>query len=311
MLLGKTLMMKKIAFVIPYIGKLPKYFPFWLKTCANNPTVDFLLFTDDVSNYDYPVNVKVTICSFDELKERFQKLFDFPISLERPYKFCDFKPVYGEAFAEELKGYDFWGHCDIDLFWGDIRKFLTEEILSNYEYIYTHGHCCLYKNASDVNAWYRTLPDNGYQKWKEVFQNPKSCAFDEHAAHAGGGVYYVFTSNGKNPYNKVDFADLKVESIGFRLVGREDLANKKGLYFKISEKKCFLCDKSGILEEVLYVHFQKRKLFIKGVPSELFFLLAPCIVANKKTRLFCYRLFFTIREIKTRIRKFLRKIKSR
>ena len=168
--------MKKIAFVIPYIGKLPTYFPFWLKTCANNPTVDFLLFTDDVTKYDYPSNVKVKICSFDELKERFQKLFDFQIALNSPYKFCDFKPVYGEAFAEELDGYDFWGHCDIDLFWGDIRNFLTEEVLNKYEYVYTHGHCCLYRNRPDVNCWYRTLPDNGYQKWREVFQNPKSRA---------------------------------------------------------------------------------------------------------------------------------------
>lgn len=304
--------MQKIAFVIPYIGKLPEYFPFWLKTCANNPTVDFLLFIDDTAKYDYPFNVKVTICSFDELKARFQKLFDFPIALERPYKFCDFKPVYGEAFAEELKGYDFWGHCDVDLFWGDIRNFLTEEILSKYEYIYTHGHCCLYRNRSDVNAWYRTLPDNGYQKWQEVFQNQKSCAFDEWAGHVGGGVAHIFTSNGKIPYNKVDFADLVVESIGFRLGGRKDLSDKKSLYFKISEKKCFLCDKNGILEELIYVHFQKRNLLIKGIPSDKFFLLAPCIVANEKTKVpfFC-RLNFAVKEFKSKIRKFLRNIKTR
>ena len=215
--------MKKIAFIIPYIGKLPTYFPFWLKTCANNPTFDFLLFTDDITKYDYPSNVKVKICTFGELKERFQKLFDFAIALNKPYKFCDFKPVYGEAFAEELHGYDFWGHCDIDLFWGNIRNFLTEEILNKYEYIYTHGHCCLYKNRQDVNIWYRTLPDNGYQKWREVFQNPKICAFDEWAGHTGGGVAHIFTSNGKNPYNKVDFADLEVERSDFCLVGQNRL----------------------------------------------------------------------------------------
>ena len=304
--------MQKVAFVIPYIGKLPVYFPFWLKTCANNPTVDFLLFTDDISGYNYPSNVKVTICSFGELKVRFQNLFDFPIALERPYKFCDFKPVYGEAFAEELKGYDFWGHCDIDLFWGDIRNFLTEEILSKYDYIYTHGHCCLYRNLPDVNAWYRTLPNNGYQKWQEVFQNPKSCAFDEWAGHAGGGVAHIFTSNGKIPYNKVDFADLMVESRDFRLGGRKDLADKKSLYFKISKKKCFLCDKNGVLEELIYVHFQKRNLVIKGHPSEQFFLFPPCVVGNEKINapFFC-RLNFAIKEIKLKMRKFLRNIKMR
>ena len=304
--------MQKIAFVISYIGKLPGYFPFWLKTCANNPTVDFLLFTDDISEYNYPSNVKVTFCSFDELKARFQKLFDFPIALERPYKFCDFKPVYGEAFAEELKGYDFWGHCDIDLFWGDIRNFLTEEILSKYEYIYTRGHCSLYRNRPDVNSWYRILPDNGYQKWREVFRNPKSCCFDEWAGHDGGGVAHIFTSNGKIPYDKVDFADLVVESSDFRLGGRKDLSDKKNLYFKISEKKCFLCDKNGILEELIYVHFQKRNLLIKGIPSDKFFLLPPCVVGNEKSNapFFC-RLSFAIKEFRSKIRKFLRDIKMR
>ena len=38
---------KKIAFVVPYYGKFPDYFPLWLKTCGTNPTIDFLLFTDE------------------------------------------------------------------------------------------------------------------------------------------------------------------------------------------------------------------------------------------------------------------------
>ena len=303
--------MRKIAFVIPYIGKLPVYFPFWLKTCANNPTVDFLLFTDDVTNYDYPFNVKVNICTFRDLKERFQKLFDFPIALNNPYKFCDFKPVYGEAFAEELQGYDFWGHCDIDLFWGDIRNFLTEEVLNKYEYVYTHGHCCLYRNRPDVNSWYRTLPDNGYQKWHEVFQNPTSRAFDEWGGHAGGGVAHIFTSNGKAPYNKIDFADLLVGGSSFRLSGRKDLADEKNLYFQISEKKCFLCDKSVVLQELIYVHFQQRNPLIKGKPSEKFFLLPPNVVTNEKRNAFLSeRLSFTVKRLKLRTVGFFRKIIS-
>lgn len=304
--------MKKIAFVIPYIGKLPAYFSFWLQTCANNSTVDFLIFTNDISKYNYPTNVKVAICSFDELKERFQKLFDFPIALNSPYKFCDFKPVYGEAFAEELKGYDFWGHCDIDLFWGNIRNFLTEEILSKYEYIYTHGHCCLYINRPDVNAWYRTLPNNGYQKWQEVFRNPQIRAFDEWGGHIGGGVAHIFTSNGKTPYNKVDFADLEVEVANFRLVGRKNPAKKKNLYFEISENSLFLCDKNNVLEELIYVHFQKRYPVIKAHPCNKFFLLSPNIVTNEKRKaFFSERLNFTVKMFKSKTLRFFRKLKHR
>jgi hypothetical protein len=36
--------------------------------------------------------------------------------------------AYGEIFANELHEYDFWGFSDIDLIWGNIRNFYTEEL---------------------------------------------------------------------------------------------------------------------------------------------------------------------------------------
>lgn len=142
--------MYSIAYVVPFFGKFPKGFQFWLMSCGCNPSIDWLIFTDDHAEYDYPPNVKVTYWSFDKMRERVQQIYDFPISLDRPYKLCDFKPAYGEIFAAELQGYDFWGDCDIDLVWGDIRKFYTDEILSKYEKIGFNGHSMLFKNTPEV-----------------------------------------------------------------------------------------------------------------------------------------------------------------
>lgn len=125
--------MYSIAYVVPYFGKFPKGFQFWLLSCKCNPSIDWLIFTDDKTPYDYPENVKVTYWTFDQMKKKAQAIYDFPIFLERPYKLCDFKPAYGEIFADELKDYDFWGHCDIDLVWGNIRKFYTDAVLGQYE----------------------------------------------------------------------------------------------------------------------------------------------------------------------------------
>ena len=53
--------MFSIVFICPYFGKLPKgQFPLWLKSCENNPTIDWIIFTDDRTRYNYPKNVKVT-----------------------------------------------------------------------------------------------------------------------------------------------------------------------------------------------------------------------------------------------------------
>ena len=38
--------MKSIAFIVPYFGKLPSMFNYWLKSVEYNPSIDFLIFTD-------------------------------------------------------------------------------------------------------------------------------------------------------------------------------------------------------------------------------------------------------------------------
>lgn len=128
--------MKSIAFVIPWGGNLPVYFQLWLESCRRNPSVDFLVFTDDCTEYNYPDNVKVHYMSFEQMKELFQKHYDFPLSISAPYKFCDFRPAFGEIFSDYLVGYDYWGHCDVDLIWGDIRKFVTDDVLTKYKRIF-------------------------------------------------------------------------------------------------------------------------------------------------------------------------------
>lgn len=107
-----------IAYIIPYFGKLRKDVKVWLESCRWNPDIDFLIFTDDESQYDYPSNVHVTITSFNNMKARIQKFFDFPITLNRAYKLVDYKVAYGEIFEEELRKYDYWGYCDMDMMWG-------------------------------------------------------------------------------------------------------------------------------------------------------------------------------------------------
>ena len=42
------------------------------------------------------------LCEFDDLAKRIRDFFDFEVSLEQPYKLCDFRPAFGDIFAEEL-----------------------------------------------------------------------------------------------------------------------------------------------------------------------------------------------------------------
>ena len=51
--------MKSICYIIPYFGHLPDNFNLWLISCKVNSTVNWLIYTDDKTSYDYPENVKV------------------------------------------------------------------------------------------------------------------------------------------------------------------------------------------------------------------------------------------------------------
>jgi len=275
-------MHNKIGFVIPWIGKFPNYFQLWLKTCAKNPNVDFLIFTDDHSWFDYPPNVKVNYIDLRQLKDQFQSHYDFPISLESAYKLCDYRPAYGELFSRYLTEYTFWGHCDIDLIWGDIETFITDDLLSAYDRVYTHGHCCLYRNEHELNARYRTLSTKKYQYWKNVFSSPKSCCFDEWGGHVGGGISFIFQENNIQSYDNYDFADIGFRTGYFKVREREDTANRHDLYFHWKDGTLFVCSLQESYEhEILYAHFQKRKLQIEPNIEGDFYVVAPGVVTTQ------------------------------
>lgn len=117
--------MNRIALIMPHFGHFNNYFKFWLRSCCNNPKIDFLIFTDDSNAIAYinaygGANIKVFEMSLADLKQLFESKLHQTICLETPYKLCDFRALYGILFADYLKAYDFWGHCDNDLIFGNL-----------------------------------------------------------------------------------------------------------------------------------------------------------------------------------------------
>lgn len=251
--------MKSICFVVPYFGKLPGAgFQLWLTSCKENPTVDWLFFTDDKTAYDYPENVRVTYCSFDDIRKKFQQHFDFSIVLDRGYKLCDYKLAYGEMFEQELKGYDYWGHCDIDLMWGNIRKYYTDELLEKYDKIGYLAHSTLYKNTPEVNARYRTVAD-GLTDYKTVYSSSDSFAFDE------VGIEAIYRYLRIPYYTGVDFANLTKYETKFHLGSKpksEEYKNDRQIFTweNGTLTRHYLADGEIHSEEYLYIHFWCRPM---------------------------------------------------
>ena len=134
--------LKRIV-ILPYFGKFNSYFKLWLESCSKNETIDWLLVTDCDITYELSSNIKIIKTTMNQLKNDFQKKFDFKIRLEKPYKLCDYKPLYGYLFSDYIQGYDFWGYCDCDLVFGDIDSFLDVDLFEQYDKVLRNGHLSL------------------------------------------------------------------------------------------------------------------------------------------------------------------------
>ncbi|MGZ1250167.1 DUF6625 family protein [Lactobacillus delbrueckii subsp. bulgaricus] len=58
--------MKKVAFIVPYFGKLPNYFQLFLNSCRLNKNFKWIIVTDDKTSYSWPQNVQKIDMSFED-----------------------------------------------------------------------------------------------------------------------------------------------------------------------------------------------------------------------------------------------------
>jgi hypothetical protein len=171
---------KNIAIIICWYGTYPWYFSYFIHSCAYNPTIEFFIVTgNEKPFYNLPNNVKTVHKTLDEIKKRATEKLNLDVNLDCPYKLCDFKPAYGFLFPEIIDEYDFWGHGDIDVIYGNIRNFITDEILKSYDVItvrhdFLVGYFTLYRNCKKVNELFMLSKD-----YKKVFTTQKHFCFDE------------------------------------------------------------------------------------------------------------------------------------
>ena len=259
--------MNKICIVIPYFGKWPVWFNFFLKSCEFNPNIDWFFYTDCPLLQGSFTNVKFFHATIDDFNMLASDKIGMDIDIKRPYKLCDFRPAFGKIFENFLTGYDFWGWGDVDVVYGRFDSFITPPMLSKYDVIATSfmklfGPLTLLRNVPKVNELYKKG-----QYYKTVFKDEKSYAFDENLGANKERVLFV------NP-NKLS----KTEISSFSRIVNEALF-KKELEVRVVNSKihidrncadiCFKFDKGKLVnllddKEILFIHFGYKKKFIKN-----------------------------------------------
>ena len=172
--------MKSIGILIPYFGKWPEWIELFFDSVERNKTIDFHFLTDCDTTLCSAPNVFFHQMTFDQYVSVAEERIGEPINIPNPYKICDLRPMFGIIHAEILEKYDFYGWTDVDLLFGDIREFYTDEILARYEVFSTHstrisGHLAIFKNNSQNRMKYLSI-----YNWKKAVQNPEFVGIDEH-----------------------------------------------------------------------------------------------------------------------------------
>lgn len=257
--------MKSVVIIIPYFGNFPNYFQLFLNSCKYNKTIDWVIITDNESEYNYPQNVRKVKDTFVEVQKRIRRKFDFDVVVDNVHKLCEYKPAYAYLFPELVEGYDYWGYGDIDLIYGNLRHFLTEEVLS-YEKIFTLGHLTLIENKEKFNRMFLREID-GVEFYRKAFSSPVNFNFDEKFQDKVN-INTIFKANDCRVWEKSYAADIYTKSSNFLLdIGDGTKEERKDSLFVWNKGNLYRYydNENGKIEcqEFMYIHLQKRKMINK------------------------------------------------
>lgn len=265
----------QIAIITCWFGLYPWYFPYFIHSCSYNPAIDFYIVTDNEQRIpDKPDNVKIIYKTLSEIKEIASDKLGFTVNIKYPYKLCDFKPAYGFLFSEIIEGYDFWGHGDIDVVYGNIRGFMTEKILCTYDIInsrhdYITGSFCLFRNDDYINRLFMESKD-----YKKVFTCHENFCFDECSflwedLKRGASIFdFPDHTESMTHIVKKAQAEGRVKAYFDFMIVEGIVGNIQCSGGKVVYKNCY---------EVLYYHLVrfknevKRPIILKPVPDNFYF----------------------------------------
>jgi hypothetical protein len=171
--------MPAVCLVVCYFGSPPGWIEYYLKSCAYNPTINFLIFSDCEEFPEVPPNVQLVRLTREEFNRLASSKLGLEITLSHARKLCDFKPLYGHLFEEYLVGYDYWGYTDLDVIYGDLRRYFIAADLPKYDVFTSRqeflvGHMTLFRNTPKLQRLYEFSCD-----FRNTLISPQVQGFDE------------------------------------------------------------------------------------------------------------------------------------
>lgn len=296
--------MSQYSAICCYFGQWPNHFCFWLRSCSYNENIDFFLVSDiPIEGYVIPKNVHIVKKSFSQVQELVRSKFsEIKVSLDRPYKLCDFKTAYGYIFEDLFYGYKYWGFYDIDTIWGNIIKFIPENNENHLVKIFPCGHLCFIRNIAPYDRIYELVNDvsgkpcrdnmlgKNVASWQVCFSSPDNYYYDE----SGGLEPWVesLLPQGKLS-NEFLFHEISFDNIfpswfygHFKSINFPQKSHF--LTYSFEEGHLYRHYLSGFMhkqEEISYIHASQRTftVFINQCQPTHFFCIYPDAIVPWRT----------------------------
>lgn len=168
-----------ITLITCYFGTAPPWIRLYLHTALCNPDIEFLIFTDCIPDVAPGSNVRVIPTTLPDVCKRATQKLGHPISFHQPFKLNDLRPAFGVIFEDYLEKAAFWGYVEVDMIYGNIRSFITPEVLRAYDVItsrpeFITGHFTLFRNEEATNRLFTTSVN-----YPQVFIEPTHYSWSE------------------------------------------------------------------------------------------------------------------------------------
>lgn len=248
-----------------YIGPLPGWFPLWARSAGCNPGVDFLVVTDQPEPPGMPANVTFRHATLADLQRHWSQHCQIDVALTSPYKLNDFKPLFW-TLVPDIADYDYWGFCDLDVLFGDLTP-IVSTLCGRYDMILSEGHLRFLRTGNvSQQAWQDiTTP----RPWRDILTDPANFGMDEHQS-----INRVFASGPRSWFADPGMvADIHPSFRQFRRLPHLRNDRVQAFFWEDGHvfREFYRGGKYG-REELLYIHFQKRKM-----PADPALLTAPAI----------------------------------
>jgi len=149
----------------PWFGPLPTWYRLWFDNISRLGQFGFDVYVTQ-DRQDFNQRVKATLGIENAIVDDGRKV-------------CDYRCAFGLLYADLLDGYEFWGHTDLDMVYGRVENWVTDDFLADLHLhsnhpTYVSGPWSLYRNTGIVNELFRVHDD-----WQGYLENPVTTGWVE------------------------------------------------------------------------------------------------------------------------------------